>query len=94
MSLKNSDISKLLPHYERWVAEGKPPYSYTFEKDGLKPQWYYDSYHNHILKSDCGKMYSFNIQVNDGPDGDTWVRGHFKVDEFGVKILEQKAYVS
>lgn len=91
MHLSNKDISDLFPYYERWIAEGKPKHGGAFYSAGERIQHYYDPYHTLIEKQEDG-TYRFDIQVYDSPEGDTWVEGVFKVDEYGVKILKQRGY--
>jgi hypothetical protein len=93
-ALEPGDIARLLPKYRQWMAEGKPPYMHaSFDKPPRKPQFYYDSYHDSIRENDDG-TFRFDIQTFDSPEGDTWVRGKFKLDGEKITILEQHAYAN
>lgn len=89
--LGEADLSRILQGYRRWVQEGKPPHGGQFDVQQRKPQYYYDSYHEAL--AECGDgTFTFNVQTFDSPDGDTWVRGKFKIGEGGIVIIEQSAY--
>lgn len=66
-STPENTIRQALFGYWRWVAEGKP-----------SPCAYYDHYHDCIewLEED---RYLYHIQTFDSPEGDTWIRGTFRV---------------
>lgn len=87
-----SQLLQLLFGYWRWVAEGKTPHGVS-SLTGVKGQYYHDNYHDHIAFENG--VYSFNIQTDDSPEGDTWIRGKFKIEPWGeIIVLDQKSYES
>jgi len=67
--------------YQNWVKKGKPKYK--------AEQYFYDDYHNHI--DEIGEnLFGFHIQIDDSPDGDTWVKGEFKlINDVDVEITKE-----
>lgn len=93
-ALTPAEMQKIFPLYQRWESEGRPPYMHeSFDQPPRKPQYYYDSYHDSIRKGDDG-TYRFNVQTSDSAEGDTWVRGTFRVNGGIIEIIEQKAYAT
>lgn len=53
----------------------------------------WDSYHEHIEYDKENDLYRFNIQLNDSPEGDTWVSGSVKLGpRMHVEIQEKDFY--
>lgn len=71
--LRNSLVS-----YWRWKAEGSIKHTSSAFL-GEKSQVYYDNYHESINYDDKTDTYSYRIQTDDSPEGDTWVYGKFKL---------------
>ena len=80
MEHRESTILNALLCYMRWRAEGSLPHhsNVSWGHKGPK-QYYYDPYHNSISYDQETGRYSYHIQVSDSPEGDTWVRGSFKL---------------
>lgn len=68
----------VLHKYWQWRCEGANPR--------------YDIYHENMEWHPETKTYSFDIQVHDSPDGDTWWRGEFKVTAGIIQIIKQELY--
>jgi hypothetical protein len=88
-------IKLLLPDYWRWVAEGKRPYGtaggFYIGNGGQKytsaAQCLYDPYHTFIEYQSDTDSYTYDIQTDDSPDGDTWVKGRFRIDCGEIKFI-------
>lgn len=94
--ISHGELKQYFALYQRWVEDGSRPYihkSYDKDKQHIEPQFYYDNYHNCITNNGDG-TFRFNFQTYDSPDGDTWVKGTFKLIEGRVSIIEQSAYAS
>ena len=74
-----NELRAALLCYWRWCAEGQPQYGARDPGKRTRRQYYYDPYHNAITYDSATDTYRYDIQIADRPEGDTWVRGTFKV---------------
>lgn len=90
--ITHGQLRSIFKRYLRWVSEEKPKHGwdYTINKAG---QYYYDPYRDSIRANDDG-TFTFDIQTDDSPEGDTWWRGTFKLIEGLVSIIGQQAYIN
>ena len=85
------DMAQELVNYWRWCAEGKPPFGNCWNPDKRPTQYYHDNYHNHIEWHPDTEDYSFRIQTDDSPEGDTWLAGRFTYQSRdGITITEKR----
>lgn len=86
--ITEADLEEIWPRYERWEKEGRPAYSqYAVNAKG---QFYYDHYLHNVRPVE-GKIdtYTFEIQVYDSPEGDTWIVGEFVCEDGKIRIIGQ-----
>lgn len=88
--ISHGQLKAVYKQYLRWVEEGKLIYGWDY-KANKSGQYYYDHYHEHIHDNGDG-TFTFDIQTDGSPEGDTWWRGTFKLIEGRVSIIEQSAY--
>ena len=73
-----------LQNYWRWRAEGQPE----------KPIFHLDRYHERVDYNAETGLYEFRLQTEDGPEGDTWWSGAFRIEPNGetasIEIVSEK----
>jgi len=74
-----------LAGYKRWIAESEPLYGWNY-RTNAPGQYYYDHYHSFINPLEISGTYRFNIQMYDGPTGDTWWNGEFRELNGGTDV--------
>jgi hypothetical protein len=86
-------IAHVMPAYWRWIAEGKPKRFNEMREANEPGQFYYNSYEDHIEVLGDG-LYRFSIKLSDGPEGDEWIDGEFRIDGKDIVVTKERSYVS
>lgn len=85
-------IKNTLPSYWRWAVEGRHPSrrAYSTKKN---IQNYFNDYEIDFEYDETLDIYSFRIKLDDSPEGDTWVKGSFRIKPaWEIEIINKETY--